>query len=111
MSAINEPSLDAIKSTSAIISHWHALLMRAIIRLRVRRADAMTESEMLRKAIRHFAGWCERHGRVASQPSRDLSEVSEGQVILRNVRGELARYVLDEKHNRMRPRSLGSPAA
>jgi hypothetical protein len=63
----------------------------------------MTENEMIQKATKHFTGWCERNGLRVQQPNSALSEAQGYSVILRNVRGELARYHYDPLHNRMRP--------
>lgn len=44
------------------------------------------------RAAAAHARWCKRQGGLPDTPSRELSEVRDGLVILRNVNGEMAFY-------------------
>jgi hypothetical protein len=55
--------------------------------------ETLGDDELIARAIAAYCRWTDRVGLVPTQPSRSSSEVTtEGTIILRNVRGELARY-------------------
>lgn len=51
-------------------------------------------SSVLQKAIAVYLRWCRQKGIVENQPSTALSDIEDGEVVLRNANGELARYFL-----------------
>lgn len=55
--------------------------------------ESLGDDELIARAIAAYCRWTDRVGHVPTQPSRSGSEVtSDGTIILRNVRCELARY-------------------
>lgn len=53
------------------------------------------QRESIDRAIAAYLRWSRRHGIVEQQPSRTLSYVDrDGEIVLKNVRGELARYCI-----------------
>jgi hypothetical protein len=55
--------------------------------------DALGDEQLIARAIAAYCRWTDRVGLIPTQPSRSSSEVMrDGTIILRNVRGELARY-------------------
>lgn len=49
-------------------------------------------NSVLQKAIAAYLRWCRQKRIVENQPSAELSDVDDGEVVLRNANGDLARY-------------------
>ncbi len=55
--------------------------------------ESLDDGKLIARAIAAFCRWTDRRGYVPTQPSASGSEVMPDlTIILRNVRGELARY-------------------
>jgi tRNA 2-selenouridine synthase SelU len=52
----------------------------------------LDEDEIREKAIAAHARYCNRGGFRFDQPDKYLSELIDGQIVLRNVGGEIARF-------------------
>lgn len=53
------------------------------------------------RAVRAYLRRCDRSGVMRQQPSRASSDIDDGGVVLRNTRGELARFRYDASRDRL----------
>ena len=78
-------------------------MTRMITFIRRPRAEAskisfMTDDQLLQRAIRTHARWCQLHGIVWQQPCSVASDVTHTHVVLRNRNGVLASFKIGRKH-------------
>jgi hypothetical protein len=62
--------------------------------MNIKENTIMDEQDLFSRAAAAHARWCRNQGGLPDTPSRELSEVRDGLVILRNVNGEMGCYRL-----------------